>query len=151
MARREGRKEAQMRSRSSHVFPLTDRASSYAIEGGDREVAGSECGRASKCHPPFSAVELPAFRFFVRPSVRPSISITSSHPWAMADCKEQSCGWPGDWREKEGLGYEIAGLCDAPSSPPSQRERKRLSRWKRGRTSAMFKDKHFLILLQPCL
>ena len=63
----EGRKEAQMRSRSSHVFPLTDRAGSYAVEGGELGASASEQANATR--PSFSAVELPAFRFFVRPSL----------------------------------------------------------------------------------
>ena len=60
----EGRKEAQMRSRSSHVFPLTDRASSIRSEEEEGELE-----QANATRPSFSAVELPAFRFFVRPSL----------------------------------------------------------------------------------
>ena len=143
-----GRKEAQMRSRSSHVFPLTDRASLYAIERG-RGAGRSGREQAGKCHPPFSALELPVFRFSVRPRPSgPSISITSSHPWAMAVSEEPSCGWAVAQKWK-GLGYEIAGLCAAPPVVLlSQRKRDRLDGKRETHPRTIFKAKRFLIFVQ---
>ena len=84
-----------------------------------------ERARASRQMPPAllrsRAPRLP----FLLPS-GPSISITSSHPWAMAVSEEPSCGWAVAQKWK-GLGYEIAGLCAAPPVVLlSQRKRDRL-------------------------